>query len=577
MQKYHDSVLNETGTPAAGVSVLVSLFNGGVATIYSDNGVTEASNPLTTNSLGYFEFYGADGRYTLTISGDGIETINITDVLLEDPQDGSAMVIDGGTISDSVISGGTVTDSALSNITIDSVAVAGSDIAKYSRLNDADGADLIGFSYAVSYAAGTIGAWLKDLATSAGATFIGFIQSGTGATLRTVQNKLRDTFGVKDFGAVIGDGVADDTAFFQAADTNGKPYIVPQGTYKCTAELWGAAYSFGPVTFVGGGGAAVVNLAKAVRVPLKGKLFAIDANSQMTAPEQNILTNASFHFWPTGMVSSLAANEDKYVCGNWRIVTHDTNTCTVSKINAINGGLALAIVYGATAAHTYVRQLAPVIDPMSGRTYTFSADVEVDNAVEAVLYINARITAVDADRVLVINSQNLALSVGRKRLVATFDVPDLSAVLGSVDIKNSLEFALTFYGQNKTVNVKIREMILSPGEEIKAGAQVYPARDVQDVELFYETGSIAYVGLNTTSGQKRITVPYHTRKYSAVTGSVSDLVGNAGKISTYDVAGVRTDNVTPTALTFTQSEVTVILNGSTAGGIGFNYIANCYP
>lgn len=181
MQKYHESVLNMTGTPADGVSVLVSLFNGGVATIYSDNGVTEASNPLTTNSLGYFEFYAADGRYTLTISGPGIETINITDVLLEDPQDGSAMVIDGGTISDSAISGGTVTDSALSNITIDGVAVAGPDIAKYSRLNDADGSSLVGF-----------------------------IQSGAGAVARTGQDKLRETVSAKDLGAV-GDGVANDT------------------------------------------------------------------------------------------------------------------------------------------------------------------------------------------------------------------------------------------------------------------------------------------------------------------------------------------------------------------------------
>lgn len=213
MQKYHESVLNMTGTPADGVSVLVSLFNGGVATIYSDNGVTEASNPLTTNSLGYFEFYAADGRYTLTISGSGIETINITDVLLEDPQDGSAMVIDGGTISDSAISGGTVTDSALSNITIDGVAVAGSDIAKYSRLNDTDGSSLVGF-----------------------------IQSGTGAVARTGQDKLRETVSVKDFGAV-GDGVADDTAAIQAAvnavlaNTNGGTLFIPAGLYKLTSTI----------------------------------------------------------------------------------------------------------------------------------------------------------------------------------------------------------------------------------------------------------------------------------------------------------------------------------------------------
>jgi hypothetical protein len=54
----------------------------------------------------------------------------------------------------------------------------------------------------------------RDLATLGG----GFTQSGTGATQRTVENKLKDTVSVKDFGAV-GDGVANDSAAFQAAAT----------------------------------------------------------------------------------------------------------------------------------------------------------------------------------------------------------------------------------------------------------------------------------------------------------------------------------------------------------------------
>lgn len=41
----------------------------------------------------------------------------------------------------------------------------------------------------------------RDLSNLGG----GFIQSGTGAVQRTVENKLKDTVSVKDFGAV-GDG-----------------------------------------------------------------------------------------------------------------------------------------------------------------------------------------------------------------------------------------------------------------------------------------------------------------------------------------------------------------------------------
>lgn len=44
------------------------------------------------------------------------------------------------------------------------------------------------------------------LAAAGGAALVGFLQSGTGATARTVQSKLRDTVSVKDFGVV-----ADDT------------------------------------------------------------------------------------------------------------------------------------------------------------------------------------------------------------------------------------------------------------------------------------------------------------------------------------------------------------------------------
>jgi hypothetical protein len=85
--------------------------------------------------------------------------------------------------------------------------------------------------------------WLNDvntttyttvppLVTSAGASKIGFIQSGIGAVPRTVQEKLRETVSIKDFGAV-GDGVTNDTAAIQAAINTGKRVFFPAGTYLC--------------------------------------------------------------------------------------------------------------------------------------------------------------------------------------------------------------------------------------------------------------------------------------------------------------------------------------------------------
>lgn len=67
-----------------------------------------------------------------------------------------------------------------------------------------------------------------------------FIQVGSGAVTTTVQNKLRETISVKDFGAV-GDGTADDTTAIQnaaaAATSVGKRLYVPKGTYKLTAAV----------------------------------------------------------------------------------------------------------------------------------------------------------------------------------------------------------------------------------------------------------------------------------------------------------------------------------------------------
>jgi len=67
-----------------------------------------------------------------------------------------------------------------------------------------------------------------------------FLQSGTGAVLRTAQSKMRDVVSVLDFGAV-GNGVADDTAAIQAAidslPSSGGEVKFPKGNYKTTSPV----------------------------------------------------------------------------------------------------------------------------------------------------------------------------------------------------------------------------------------------------------------------------------------------------------------------------------------------------
>lgn len=86
MQQYRDSVANTaTGLPLVGASVQVNTYPAGTpATIYSDNGVTQAANPLTTDANGKFSFYAANGHYQLVISGSGVATQTINDIIILD-------------------------------------------------------------------------------------------------------------------------------------------------------------------------------------------------------------------------------------------------------------------------------------------------------------------------------------------------------------------------------------------------------------------------------------------------------------------------------------------------------------
>jgi len=69
---------------------------------------------------------------------------------------------------------------------------------------------------------------------------VSFLQAGTGAVTRNMQDKVRESVSVKDFGA-IGDGTTDDTAAIQAAvnsvSSNGGQVIFPSGSYKTTSEI----------------------------------------------------------------------------------------------------------------------------------------------------------------------------------------------------------------------------------------------------------------------------------------------------------------------------------------------------
>ena len=83
MQKMTDVVLDSLGNAVQGASVTVTNTTGGLATIYSDNGVTTQGNPMTTDAAGGYSFYAANGRYNISASFGGV-TATESDVILYD-------------------------------------------------------------------------------------------------------------------------------------------------------------------------------------------------------------------------------------------------------------------------------------------------------------------------------------------------------------------------------------------------------------------------------------------------------------------------------------------------------------
>lgn len=90
-----DVVFNAQGRPLAGATVRICQADATgepcspLASIYSDEALTKPlANPLSTDGMGNYTFYAVPGRYMIEISGPGITTKQIPDVIL--PSDPSA-------------------------------------------------------------------------------------------------------------------------------------------------------------------------------------------------------------------------------------------------------------------------------------------------------------------------------------------------------------------------------------------------------------------------------------------------------------------------------------------------------
>jgi len=90
-----DIVFNTRGIPLAGATIRVCAMPASgqpctpLALIYSDSALTQAlANPTTTDGLGNYSFYAAPGKYEIEVSGPGITTKQLPNVIL--PNDPSS-------------------------------------------------------------------------------------------------------------------------------------------------------------------------------------------------------------------------------------------------------------------------------------------------------------------------------------------------------------------------------------------------------------------------------------------------------------------------------------------------------
>lgn len=123
MKHYFDVVQTPTGQAILGASITLKLSGTNTnAVIYSDDGITPIANPVTTDSLGRFSFFVADGLYDLIVSAGNasytISKLEITDVLevnaADTPWSAIKLLLTGGNANIT----GLVVQGPLSNNTI---------------------------------------------------------------------------------------------------------------------------------------------------------------------------------------------------------------------------------------------------------------------------------------------------------------------------------------------------------------------------------------------------------------------------------------------------------------------------
>lgn len=337
MQKYFNTVANRTGIVQEAATVTVTTLAGGVAALYSDNGVTPlASNVLTTDGNGYFEFYAADGRYSLTITGSNINTMVISDVLLEDAADGSTPL----------------TAETNARIAADAV-LASADASAAATLFAQGGAALIGNTPAGTIAAVTVQAALNeldtdkaalsDLAAGTGAALIGNTPAGTIEAV-TVQTAIDEI--VSDLAATTGASLVGNAAAGDIVATTVQDAINELDTEKASLTDLAASGGSALVGYLPAGtGAVAATVQSKLRESVSVKDFGAvgDGVTDDTAAIQAAVTAARHVYFPVGIYKTSSTITVTKTCRLSGAVSSFADTTSGAVISYAGTGAAVSI------------------------------------------------------------------------------------------------------------------------------------------------------------------------------------------------------------------------------------------
>ena len=261
MQKFSDIVLlvnvpgGQARVPASAFVQINLSGGGGLATIYSDNGVTQRANPIHVDGSGQYYFYAADGVYDRTTSGPGMITETETEVIqLRDFTSGATSI---GANHTKVIATGGQTAIPLPFGYVQGINAIGVYVNGLRMIVGVDYTETS--TTVVTFTAPLLAGDEVDLygglevASGFPSANVSFVQSGSGAIADNLQSKNQQIVNVMDFMTVAqradvrASGALDVSAAIQAAIDS----IDNSGGKGGTVEGSNGVYNIGTTTITG--------------------------------------------------------------------------------------------------------------------------------------------------------------------------------------------------------------------------------------------------------------------------------------------------------------------------------------